>query len=77
MANMQRLQDLGYSGVTSHRFPCSRIRHEGKDAEGSHGLGYCTANWPDLAGASQIAASGVDCEGEDAKSHIDDDCVDV
>ena len=31
----------------------------------------------DLARASQIASSGIHCEGEDAKSHIDDDGVNV
>ena len=31
----------------------------------------------DLARASQVTASGVDSEGEDAKGHIDDDGVDV
>ena len=35
------------------------------------------ANWADLARASQVAPSGIHCEGEDAKGDIDDDGVDV
>ena len=54
---------------------CSRMCHE-EDAEGQ-GLQRRMANEADLAGASQIAATGVDCEGEDAKGHVDDDCVNV
>ena len=41
------------------------------------GLGYHMADQADLARASQIASSGIDCEGKDAKGHIDDDCVNV